>query len=60
METTIINAYTQYRYYGAKDLFEYDAFKEVCLKLNDFFVEDTEIAMPLIGAGLAGGEDSLS
>lgn len=53
---TIINAYTQFNYYPVgKDLFEYESFEKICKTLNEQF-KGKEIAMPKIGAGLAGGD----
>ena len=52
---TIVNAYTQYDFYGKDDLFEYDAFRTVLKKIKKEFSENS-ICMPKIGAGLAGGD----
>jgi len=54
-ELLIINGYTQYEFGGGEDLFNYDAMKELCCKLNGLF-KDKSIAMPMIGSGLAGGD----
>ena len=52
----IINAYTQY-YYANEGLkpFDYQAFLIILDKLKENF-KDKTIAMPKIGAGLAGGD----
>lgn len=53
---TVVNAYTQYDFgYDGTDRFEYKSFEKVTKKLaNDF--NSCKIALPLIGAGLAGGD----
>ena len=52
---TIVNAYTQYEPAPWKRPFDYNAFEKVFEQiLNDFPTE--RIAMPRIGAGLAGGD----
>ena len=53
-QVTIVNAYTQYDCGAWKKPFDYDAFKTVCEHIKNRFGEKT-IAMPKIGAGLAGG-----
>lgn len=50
----IINAYTQYDHKVDEKPFDYDAFTLICKKIR-FNYGDKKIAMPLIGAGLAGG-----
>jgi len=52
-ELTIINAYTQYDYRGEKP-FDPIAFRHCMQAINRQF-KDMHIGMPLIGAGLAGG-----
>lgn len=55
-DITIVNAYTQY-YYNAKSRpFDYDALTRVLPKIHEMFPEPLTIAMPKIGAGLAGGD----
>lgn len=55
-DLTIINAYTQYNYYPRNvDHFEYEGFEKICKDLNERFKKKMCIAMPMIGAGLAGG-----
>lgn len=50
---TIINAYTQYDYRG-KNPFDPVAFRHCMQAINSRF-KGAHIGMPLIGAGLAGG-----
>lgn len=50
---TIVNAYTQYGFRGKRDL-EYAAVKSALRSINTK-VTGKKIALPLIGAGLAGG-----
>lgn len=52
---TIINAYTQYRYNGRIDLFEYLAFQQILDTLAKEFT-NSNFGFPLIGCGLAGGD----
>lgn len=53
----IANCGTQKHYLPrGKDLFEYEAFREVCKVLKKHCLEkNARLAMPKIGAGLAGG-----
>ena len=58
-ELTVVNAYTQYRYGrnhadGTAQPFDYEAFTICVRKLNNVF-KGKHIGMPMIGAGLAGG-----
>ena len=50
----IINAYTQYYYYGKKPI-NYDALRNV-FKLIDENFKDKKIGIPKIGSGLAKGD----
>jgi O-acetyl-ADP-ribose deacetylase (regulator of RNase III) len=50
----IINAYTQYKYFGEKNI-DYSAIKNVFEKINTDFCGKI-IGIPKIGAGLAGGD----
>ena len=50
----IINAYTQYHYYGKKPI-NYDALRNV-FKLIDENFKDKKIGIPKIGSGLAKGD----
>lgn len=53
---TIINAYTQYNYYPRNiDHFVYEGFAKICNDLYEQYKHKMCIAMPMIGAGLAGG-----
>jgi O-acetyl-ADP-ribose deacetylase (regulator of RNase III) len=52
-DTTIVNAYTQYRY-GRSGHVDYDALEDVFELIAEDFKEKT-IAFPKIGAGLGGG-----
>ena len=50
----VVNAYTQYKFWGNKVNFNYDAFSS-CLKEIRKTFHGKRIGMPMIGAGLAGG-----
>lgn len=53
----VMNLYTQFNYNRFEDLFEYEAFEKICKELNRFARDHrASISMPLIGAGLAGGD----
>ena len=54
----VVNAYTQY-HHGMKfgPPFDYDAFKQVLEKLSKHFPKETKWGFPLIGCGLAGGDE---
>ena len=52
---TIVNAYTQFYPNAKMKPFDYRAFKNVLPQIRDAFPNKT-IAMPKIGAGLAGGD----
>lgn len=52
---TIVNAYTQFKYGTDSELyFDYDAFKDVLISLNETFPGAT-VGFPRIGSGRAGG-----
>lgn len=51
----IINAYTQYRYSSKYINCDYDAIKNVFIKINEQF-KGKFIGIPAIGSGLAGGD----
>lgn len=53
-KVTIINAYTQYHYWGGHNA-DYDAIEKVFKLINSNFKGKT-IGIPRIGAGLAGGD----
>jgi|TARA_R110000823_G_scaffold55246_12_gene135194 O-acetyl-ADP-ribose deacetylase (regulator of RNase III) len=53
-ETTVINAYTQYDYKGKKPV-DYDAIRSVMKSMKVDFAGKS-FGIPLIGAGLAGGD----
>ena len=53
-ETTVINAYTQYDYKGRKPV-DYDAIRGVMQEMKSDFAGKS-FGIPLIGAGLAGGD----
>lgn len=53
---TIINAYTQFRYGTDKDHFEYDVFPQLLQSIKSKY-GDKRIGLPLIGCGLAGGNE---
>jgi O-acetyl-ADP-ribose deacetylase (regulator of RNase III) len=53
---TVINAYTQYKFFGKEeDLFEYEGFERILKELKRNY-SDKKIGLPLIGCGLAGGD----
>lgn len=53
----VINAYTQFEYNGrGKDLFEYDTFPQLLQSIKEKY-GDKRIGLPLIGCGLAGGDE---
>jgi len=52
---TIVNAYTQFYPSVKLKPFDYQAFFSVIMKISKIFADKT-IAMPKIGAGLAGGD----
>lgn len=51
----VINAYTQFEYGSGKMNADYDAIREVFSVLNIMF-RKRKVGIPLIGAGLAGGD----
>jgi O-acetyl-ADP-ribose deacetylase (regulator of RNase III) len=51
----IINSYTQYRYGVDKIQIDYEALTLCMRKINHFY-NNIRIGLPLIGAGLAGGD----
>ena len=53
---TVINAYTQFRYGTEKDHFEYDTFPSLLQSIKAKY-GDKRIGLPLIGCGLAGGNE---
>jgi O-acetyl-ADP-ribose deacetylase (regulator of RNase III) len=53
----IVNAYTQYGFKATDDVFEYAAFQRILDTLLVDFAEDTRFGFPLIGCGLAGGDE---
>lgn len=53
---TVINAYTQYEFGKGKDHFEYDTFPALLQSIKEKY-GDKRIGLPLIGCGLAGGDE---
>lgn len=53
---TIINAYTQFRFGVDKDYFEYEKFPQLLLSIKEKYGH-LKIGLPLIGCGLAGGNE---
>lgn len=61
----VVNAYTQYKWSGSKDVFEYKAFEEFLNRLAGFTYalhehkkEIVQIGFPKIGCGFAKGKES--
>ena len=54
----VINAYTQYDFRGMKPNVNYKAIEKCFVAINDFMTKQqiTELTIPKIGAGLAGGD----
>jgi O-acetyl-ADP-ribose deacetylase (regulator of RNase III) len=59
-ELIVVNAYTQFQFWGLKDgqkdLFEYEHFETILHQLNTQF-KDKSFGFPLIGCGLAHGNE---
>lgn len=56
-ELTVINAYTQY-HYGGGDNFSYNTFYQLLNSIKEQY-GDKRIGLPLIGCGLAGGDEQV-
>lgn len=61
---TIVNGYTQHRWSGSKDVFEYEAFETLLNRLVSFLYNTyekqgrvIEVGLPKIGCGLARGDE---
>lgn len=54
-EFTVVNAYTQFHYWGASVKVDYDALRS-CFRRIKISYSGYRIAYPKIGAGLAGGD----
>lgn len=61
----IVNGYTQHRWSGSKDVFEYQAFDTLLNRLTSFLFKlhnseerTIRVGFPKIGCGLAGGDES--
>ena len=54
-ELTIVNAYTQFKFWGEGIKADYDAIEKVFAQIAMDF-EGCRIGYPMIGAGLAGGD----
>lgn len=61
----IVNAYTQYRWSGTQDVFEYEAFEAFLNRLHTFMYSlsnqlpgAVRVGFPKIGCGLAKGDES--
>jgi O-acetyl-ADP-ribose deacetylase (regulator of RNase III) len=54
---TVVNAYTQYNLSAGEDVFEYEAFDHA-LRLIKRKFPNKRIGLPLIGCGLAGGDEA--
>lgn len=57
----VINAYTQFKYWGRGPHVDYEAVEGCFFRINRFMVDNgyTELTIPKIGAGLAGGDWSI-
>lgn len=55
LEITIVNGYTQFHFYGADILVDYDAVRRLFGKIKRKF-SGKRIGYPKLGAGLAGGD----
>lgn len=53
--TVVLNCYAQYDYDATKKPFDYDAFRKVLVNVKREY-SGKKIGMPMIGAGLAGGD----
>ena len=53
---TVINAYTQFKYGGGVDNFEYDSFPSLLQSIKSKY-GFLKFGIPLIGCGLAGGDE---
>jgi O-acetyl-ADP-ribose deacetylase (regulator of RNase III) len=56
-DLTVVNAYTQYNLSAGEDVFEYEAFDHA-LRLIKRKFPNKRIGLPLIGCGLAGGDEA--
>ena len=54
-ELTVVNGYTQYKFWGSGSQLDYPALRCVFAKIKEDF-PDKRIGFPMIGAGLAGGD----
>lgn len=52
---TILNMYTQWHYTGSSVKADYDAIRECMRRVKEYYPRK-KIGLPLIGAGLAGGD----
>lgn len=52
---TIVNAYTQYGHNPKDKPVDYDAIRKIFAQLNEDYA-DMNVGIPMIGAGLAGGD----
>lgn len=56
MDVCVVNAYTQYDFGKGKKHFDPVAFRNVCIRMRNFFDKNRSMGMPKIGAGLAKGD----
>ena len=52
----VVNAYTQFKYGGKKSNADYASIYSVFERINSAYNDQAKIGIPLIGAGLAGGD----
>jgi O-acetyl-ADP-ribose deacetylase (regulator of RNase III) len=58
MDLTVVNAYTQYSFGTDRQHLDYDALRLCLRKVNHIF-KGKKVGLPLLGAGLAGGDWTL-
>lgn len=59
MQLEVINAYTQFHYSSSQPNVDYKAIRQVFRRIAMNYSHDVRIGIPMIGAGLAGGDWNL-